>query len=154
MERPTLYVAITNHGFGHATRTASVAATIQKLCPDVLLVMVTTAPRWLLDCYIEGDFIQRPRALDLGVVQADSLQMDKDATLEKLLEIEKNKNSIIASEVNFIRQNKVHLVLADVPFLALKLPKPQVYLAGLSVTSDGTLFTEIGGEALSKLLIG
>ncbi|MBU7587401.1 MAG: glycosyl transferase [Nostoc sp. TH1S01] len=118
MKRPILYVAITNHGFGHATRTASVAATIQKLCPDVLLIMVTTAPRWLLESYIEGDFIHRPRAFDLGVVQADSLTMDKAATLEKLLDIKKQQNSLIASEVNFIRQNRVDLILADIPFLA------------------------------------
>lgn len=118
MNRPILYIAITNHGFGHTTRTAAVAATIQKLCPEVLLIMVTTAPRWLLECYIDGDFIHRPRAFDLGVVQADSLTMDKAATLEKLLEIKKKQNSIIASEVNFIRQNRVNLILADIPFLA------------------------------------
>lgn len=123
MDRPILYIAITNHGFGHATRAAAVAATIQKLCPEVLLIMVSTAPRWLLECYIEGDFIQRPRAMDLGVVQADSLTMDKTATLEKLLEIKKNQNSIIASEVNFIRQNRVNLILADIPFLASKIAK-------------------------------
>ena len=123
MDRPILYIAITNHGFGHATRAAAVAATIQKLCPQVLLIMVTTAPRWLLECYIEGDFIQRPRAMDLGVVQADSLTMDKPATLQKLLEIKKKQNSIIASEVNFIRQNRVNLVLADVPFLASEIAK-------------------------------
>ncbi len=123
MNRPILYIAITNHGFGHATRTASVAATIQKLCPEALLIMVTTAPRWLLECYIEGDFIHRPRAYDLGVVQADSLNMDKQATLEKLQEIKKNQNSIIASEVNFIRQNRVGLVLADIPFLAAPIAK-------------------------------
>lgn len=123
MERPILYIAVTNHGFGHATRTASVAATIQKLCPEVLLIMVTTAPRWLLESYIEGDFIQRPRPLDLGVVQADSLTMDKAVTLEKLLEIKKNQYSIIASEVNFIQQNRVNIVLADIPFLACKIAK-------------------------------
>ena len=123
MQRPILYIAITNHGFGHATRTASLAATIQKLCPDVLLIMVTTAPRWLLECYIEGDFIHRPRAFDLGVVQADSLTMDKQATLEKLREIKKNQNSLIASEVNFIRQNRVNLILADIPFLASAIAK-------------------------------
>ncbi|MBN4006292.1 glycosyl transferase [Nostoc sp. LPT] len=118
MERPILYLAITNHGFGHATRTASIAATIQKLCPEVLLILVSTAPRWLLECYIEGDFIYRPRAFDLGVVQTDSLTMDKGATLEKLLYIKKHQNSLIASEVNFIRQNRVNLILADIPFLA------------------------------------
>jgi hypothetical protein len=118
MERPIIYIAITNHGFGHATRTASIANTIQKSCPEVLLILVTTAPRWLLESYIEGDFILRQRAFDLGVIQADSLTMDKPATLEKLREIKKNHKSLIASEVNFIRQNRVNLILADIPFLA------------------------------------
>ncbi|MEY2912499.1 MAG: hypothetical protein RLZZ184_1808 [Cyanobacteriota bacterium] len=118
MERPIIYIAITNHGFGHATRTASIANTIQKLCPEALLILVTTAPRWLLESYIEGDFILRQRAFDLGVIQIDSLIMDKPATLEKLREIRKNHKSLIASEVNFIRQNRVNLILADVPFLA------------------------------------
>jgi hypothetical protein len=123
MSRPILYIAITNHGFGHATRTASVAATIQKLCPEVLLIMVTTAPRWLLELYIEGDFIYRPRAFDLGVVQSDSLTMDKAATLEKLQQIRSQQRSLIASEVNFIRQNRVDLILADVPPLAAAIAK-------------------------------
>ncbi|MDB9481500.1 glycosyl transferase, partial [Dolichospermum circinale CS-537/05] len=118
MERPIIYIAITNHGFGHATRTASIANTIQKLCPEALLILVTTAPRWLLESYIEGDFILRQRAFDLGVIQIDSLIMDKPATLEKLREIKKNHKSLIASEVNFIRQNRVNLILADIPFLA------------------------------------
>jgi hypothetical protein len=123
MERPILYIAITNHGFGHATRTASVAATIQKLCPEVLLIMVTTAPRWLLDNYIKGDFIQRPRPLDIGVVQSDSVTMDKPGTIEKLQELKKNQHSIIAGEVDFIRQNHVNLILADIPFLAGDIAK-------------------------------
>lgn len=80
--RPILYLAITNHGFGHATRAASVAAEIQRLCPDVLLILVTTAPRWLLEGYISGDFILRPRAYDIGVIQTDSITMDKAATLK------------------------------------------------------------------------
>ncbi|MFO5472690.1 MAG: glycosyl transferase, partial [Dolichospermum sp.] len=77
-----------------------------------------TAPRWLLESYIDGDFILRQRAFDLGVIQVDSLIMDKPATLEKLREIKKNHKSLIASEVNFIRQNRVNLILADIPFLA------------------------------------
>jgi hypothetical protein len=123
MERPILYVVITNHGFGHTTRTVSVVNTIQKLCPEVLIILVTTAPRWLLECYITGDFILRPRAFDLGVVQTDSLNMDKPATLAKLREIQQKQNSLIASEVNFIRQNRVNLILADIPFLATGFAK-------------------------------
>lgn len=118
MPQPILYLAITNHGFGHATRAASVAAEIQRQCPDLLLILVTTAPRWLLEAYIEGDFILRPRAFDIGVIQRDSIQMDKAATLAKLQELQTKQRSLIASEVSFIQQNRVGLMLADIPPLA------------------------------------
>ena len=121
--RPILYLAITNHGFGHATRAASVAAEIQRLCPEVLLILVTTAPRWLLEGYISGDFILRPRAYDIGVIQTDSITMDKAATLKKLQELKARQASIIASEVNFIQQNQVGLILADLPPLAAAIAK-------------------------------
>ncbi|MCY7334845.1 MAG: glycosyl transferase, partial [Chamaesiphon sp.] len=45
---PTIYIAITNHGFGHAARTASIAGQLQKLLPSIKLILVTTAPKWLL----------------------------------------------------------------------------------------------------------
>ncbi|MCD8488010.1 MAG: glycosyl transferase [Desertifilum sp.] len=118
MSRPTVYIAITNHGFGHAVRASSIAAAIQQRYPDILLILATTAPRWLLESYIPGDFIHRPRAYDLGVIQSDSLTMDLEATLEKLRQIQTQKNSIIAGEANFIRQNRVNLILADIPPLA------------------------------------
>ncbi len=121
MPRPALYFAITSHGFGHAVRAASVAAEIQRLCPDILLILVTTTPHWLLASYIPGDFIHRTRAFDVGVIQADSLQMDKVATLEKMQQIRSQQQSLIAGEVNFIRTNRVGLILADIPPLAASI---------------------------------
>jgi hypothetical protein len=123
MPQPILYAAITNHGFGHATRTAAVIAAIQTLYPDVLVMIATTAPRWLLECYITQDFIHRPVALDIGIIQSDSLTMDKVATLEKLQQIRAKANRTIAGEVNFIKQNRVGLVLADIPPLASAIAK-------------------------------
>ncbi len=127
MPQPILYVAITNHGFGHATRTASVVAAIQARCPEVTFILTTSAPRWLLESYISGEFIHRPRALDVGVIQADSVTMDHAATLEKLRQIQAQQRSIIASEVSFMRQNRVSLVLADIPPLAA----PIAHTAGI-----------------------
>lgn len=118
MSRPVLYLAITNHGFGHAVRMATVASQVQKLNPDILLVVVTTAPRWLLESYIEGDFIHRLRAFDVGVIQSDSLTMDLGATLESMKEYCQKEAEIVAGEVNFIRLNKVGLILADIPAMA------------------------------------
>lgn len=121
MSRPVLYFAVTNHGFGHAVRAACIAACVQQLNPEILVAMVTTAPRWLLDAYIPGDFLYRPVAMDVGVIQADSLTLDKAATLEKLRDIQRRANAIIAAEVNFIRLNRARLVLADIPPLAARV---------------------------------
>lgn len=102
---------------------ASVAAEVRRLCPEVLLILVTTAPRWLLEGYLPGDFIVRPRAYDIGVIQSDSITMDLQATLEKLKELQTKQEAIVASEVEFIRQNQVSLILADIPPLAAPIAK-------------------------------
>lgn len=118
MPQPILYAAVTNHGFGHATRTGAIVAEVQRLDPEILVIMATTAPRWLLESYITSDFIHRPRALDVGILQTDSITMDKAATLDKLRQIRSQARSMIASEATFLRQNRVGLVLADIPPLA------------------------------------
>ncbi|NCO74768.1 MAG: glycosyl transferase [Cyanobacteria bacterium] len=118
MSRPVLYLAITNHGFGHAVRMATIANQVQKLNPDILLILVTTAPRWLLESYIEGDFIYRYRAFDVGVIQSDSLTMDLAATLAKMKEYRLREKEIVATEVEFININQVSLILADIPAMA------------------------------------
>jgi len=119
--RPTLYVAITNHGFGHVARTTALVNAIRRQVPDLLPLMVTAAPRWLLETNLEGEFIHRPRALDLGVMQRDSLQMDLTATHAKLLQLKAMAPEFIRAEVDFIQQNRAQLVLADVPPLAVAI---------------------------------
>lgn len=123
MARASVYLAITGHGFGHAVRMASVAAAIRQLNPEILLILVTSAPRWLLESYIDGDFIVRSRPLDIGVIQSDSLTMDKAATLEKMMQIKAQQRQIIASEVSFLQTNRVGLVLGDIPPLAAAIAK-------------------------------
>ncbi len=123
MTLPILYVAITNHGYGHATRTAAVVAEIRRRCPEMTTILVTTAPRWLLESYIPGDFILRPWGLDVGVIQSDSLTMDKTATLKRLQEIRQDAQMFIRGESNFIRVNRAGLVLADIPPLAAPIAR-------------------------------
>ncbi|MBD2428537.1 glycosyl transferase [Phormidium sp. FACHB-1136] len=121
MVAPTLYVSITNHGFGHATRAAAVAATVNALAPDVDLILATTAPKWLLDEYLPVEYEYRPVALDIGVIQADSLTMDLPATLAKLDQIRADAARLIATEATYLKQRGVSLVLADIPPLAVPL---------------------------------
>ncbi|MCU0523347.1 MAG: glycosyl transferase [Elainella sp. Prado103] len=121
MPQPSLYVATTNHGFGHATRMASVIAAVQRLCPDVLIAFATTSPRWLLESYLEADFLHRHVVLDIGVIQTDSLTMDRTATLAKLQQLQREESRLVAGEANFIRQNRMSLVLADIPPIATSI---------------------------------
>ncbi|ERN40668.1 putative glycosyl transferase [Rubidibacter lacunae KORDI 51-2] len=118
MSRPVVYFAVTGHGFGHAVRAASVAAALQHLNPDVLPVLVTPAPHWLLASYLGDDFLHRPRTFDVGVVQSDSLQMDLPATAASWQAIRDRAAQIIKSEADFIRTNRARLVVADIPPLA------------------------------------
>jgi hypothetical protein len=118
MTQPTVYVTITNHGFGHAARTAAVAGMIQQLNPAIKLIITTTAPRWLIASYIPGDFVYRSYGYDVGVIQADSLNMDLPATIAKWQDIIDRQEEIIRNEASFLQEQQVNLVLADVPPLA------------------------------------
>lgn len=120
MAHPTLYISITNHGFGHATRAAAVAATVQALMPEVRLILATTAPRWLLQGYVK-DFIYRPRAFDVGVIQQDSIQMDLPATLKQLHHLQGMEAALAAEEAAFLREMGVQLVLGDIPPMAVSI---------------------------------
>jgi hypothetical protein len=123
MSQKALYVAITNHGFGHVTRTASVLAALKQRKPELQLILVTKAPRWLLESYLGSDFVYRPRQLDIGVIQRDSLTMDLPATLAALQQIRKTAPETIAEEAAFIQEHQISLVLADIPPLAVPIAK-------------------------------
>ncbi|MGD1854185.1 MAG: glycosyl transferase [Leptolyngbyaceae cyanobacterium] len=119
---PRLYAAITNHGFGHATRAASVLATLQQLRPDVEIVLATTAPQWLLESYLSSErIIYRPVSFDIGVLQSDSLTMDKAATLEKLQWIRTHQDEILSPEIEFVQTTGVDLIFGDIPPLLNQL---------------------------------
>lgn len=121
---PTLYLAITNHGFGHATRAAAVAATLLLRCPDLHIVLATTAPQWLLQSYLPLERVSyRPVAFDIGVLQSDSLTMDKAATLEKLQWICAHSEEMLAPEIEFIKHTGVDLIFGDIPPLLTQLAK-------------------------------
>ena len=120
---PTLYAAITNHGFGHATRTAAVLAELQRRSPDIKLIIATTAPRWLLEEYIEGDFVYHPRVFDVGVIQIDSLQVDREATFAAWQKISEQEADLIASEVKFLQEHQVDLIFGDIPPMIAEIAK-------------------------------
>lgn len=121
---PAVYVAISSHGYGHATRmTAAINCLLQRN-PSILPVIVTAAPRWLIEKHIRsGKFLHRPRPLDFGVIQSDSLTLDLEATAQQLQELRSQADAIIQAEADFIRLNRIQLVFGDIPPLACAIAK-------------------------------
>ena len=120
----SIYVAISSHGYGHATRMAAVIDSLLQLNPDLLPVIVTGAPRWLLDKYIRsGKFLHRPLPLDFGVIQSDSLTLELDTTIQRLQSQRSQAAATIAAEAEFIRVNRIQLVFGDTPPLACAIAK-------------------------------
>ena len=68
---------ITGHGYGHAVRSNQVIRSLKKARPDADIQVRTTAPKWLFPKTVRYS----RQAIDVGIVQRDSLEMDLDATL-------------------------------------------------------------------------
>ena len=117
--RSILYY-ITGHGYGHAVRSHQVVRALQQADGDLRVYVRTSAPDWL---FHEAD---RPvsyshRAIDIGIVQPNSLDMDIDATWRACLALHRSLPSLIAQEVAFVREQKIDLIAGDIPPLCFEI---------------------------------
>jgi len=130
-----IYACISSHGFGHGSRTASVLCELAVLRPDWRLVLSTALPPSFLKlAFGPICFELRPHRWDVGMVQADALEVDPDATLAALERLDGELEARIAAEVAWLRsQDQPVLVLGDVPppaaRIAAQVGAPLVWLA-------------------------
>ena len=113
MTRPTVAVAVSGHGFGHAVRAAEVARALLERGARVLLR--TDAPGWLFPP--EAKLLASPGwPLDVGVVQRDGLDMDIDATRIAWRGFSRDFERRAEVEAHLLRD--VDVVVGDIPPLA------------------------------------
>ena len=130
-----IVACISAHGFGHGSRSAAVLAALHQLEPHWRLVVSSgLTPDFLTMALGPVPYEHRPCQWDVGVVQADALGADPEATLEALEHLEQRLPSQIESEATWLlAQNEPILVLGDVPpaaaLLAQRLGAPLVWLA-------------------------
>ncbi len=76
---------VSAHGFGHAARAASVMSALHRLRPGIRFEVFTTVPRWFFEHSLRGVPVGYHRMMtDIGLVQADALCEDLEATLRRL----------------------------------------------------------------------
>lgn len=111
----TIAYYISGHGFGHAARQQ---ATIRELARRGIRVHVrSAAPGKFFTAAVTHQCI----AYDIGMLQPDTLQVDPANTLQKYAEFLAQQPQIIAQEVDFIRENDVQLIAADMPPIAFEI---------------------------------
>jgi L-arabinokinase len=125
---------ITGHGFGHATRMGAVATALAARVPDLRLTVISTIPRWLVDLNFPAGTTLRSRALDVGVVQHDSIRLDRAATLQAYGRLLEALPGLIRNEADRLHRDAVDLVVADIPPAAFPIARA-AGVAGVGITN-------------------
>ncbi|MFN6354135.1 MAG: hypothetical protein ACK40D_14815 [Cyanobacteriota bacterium] len=130
-----LYACISSHGYGHASRTAAVLCELAKLAPNCRLVLSTAVdPAFLKLAMGDTPYEHRPCRWDVGMLQANALDLDPRGTLEALATLETQLPAQVEAEASWLAaQPRRPLILADVPpsaaRLAQRLSCPLIWLA-------------------------
>ncbi|MDD3096092.1 MAG: glycosyltransferase [Candidatus Cloacimonetes bacterium] len=116
MYRFALYAS--NHGFGHATRMAALAASLIDF--GIYVFICTDRPQYLYQDLPNGKWQYRQCRIDGGVVHGKNLTADLDATKAMLLDLFAHRDDIVGRETLWLRQERIDLVISDIPFLVIE----------------------------------
>ena len=129
-----IYVCVSTHGYGHAARQAAVLIELHRLQPDWRLVISSNVDETFLALVLRHVPVSRRTVRwDVGMLQADALGVDQQATLHALHQLENELPRLVQREVDWIRkQDSQCVVLADIPpaaaQLARRLDAPLVWM--------------------------
>jgi L-arabinokinase len=130
--RPLVYY-ISGHGFGHASRSIEILNAVLARRPELPVHVRTSAPRWLFDLTVRGQFHLEVVDTDPGVVQHDSLSLDAAETIRRADRYVAALPQRAAAEAEVLRRLDAALVVADIPPLGLEAAR----LAGVPARAIG-----------------
>ncbi|MDX1631723.1 MAG: hypothetical protein R3234_07670 [Thermoanaerobaculia bacterium] len=110
---------VTPHGFGHAARTCAILEALRDR-GDVEPTIYSTVPRWFFEASLgAGSFRYQKLTTDVGLVQADPLTADLEATAEVLDRFLPFDPGLVESLGRELRREAIDLVLCDVAPLGI-----------------------------------
>ena len=146
-----IYVCVSTHGYGHAARQAAVLIELHRLQPDWRLVISSNVDETFLALVLRHVPVSRRTVRwDVGMLQADALGVDQQATLHALHQLENELPRLVQREVDWIRkQDSQCVVLADIPpaaaQLARQLDAPLVWMGNFGWDE---IYAPLGGAFL------
>lgn len=124
---------VTGHGYGHAVRSNLVIQALANASPDLEIHVRTTAPSWLFHSP-QHPVVYSSEAIDVGILQRDSLDMDLAATLDACRQLHDRTPGLVQQEIDFIKTHGIQLILSDIPPLAFEIAA-RAEIPSLAVTN-------------------
>jgi hypothetical protein len=115
----TIVFSISGHGFGHAARQIEIINALHDARPDVSIVVRTSAARWLFERTLRAPASFEHVETDTGAVQRGALEVDVLDTIRQAEAFHRDLDGRIAYEAAALERIRAHLLVADVPPLAI-----------------------------------
>lgn len=112
---PNIAYYISSHGYGHAARQQAI---IKELAKNGAKVYVRTAAPQKFFRQATSYHEQR---YDIGMIQGDALHFDIPASLQWYADFHASQETLIQQEVRFIQQEKIQLIVGDMPPIAFEI---------------------------------
>lgn len=115
---PHLWLALSPHGYGHATMTAPLVAELRRRRPGLRLTIQTSLPHDFLATRY-GAFNSVPEIPDFGFRMCSATQVDVSASAAEYLARHADFDAVVAREAERLRAAAPDLVLANVPYVTV-----------------------------------
>ncbi len=120
-----LYLCLSSHGYGHATRQASILHEVKKLRPDWKIVVSSIVDsKFLNNILLDINVEHRRVRWDVGMVQDNALDVDLNSTSIELNRFYEYINEQINIEAEWIlSRSEKSIIVGDIPSSAASLSK-------------------------------
>ena len=133
---PTIWCAISGHGFGHAAQVVPVLNELGRHISGLTAILRTTVSSSFFRDRLTIPWSQQSAQQDVGCVQHGPLEIDVRATWEHHRQFHTTWDTRLAAEMTAMAAAMPTIVLADTPYLAVSAAKragiPGVLLASLT----------------------
>jgi hypothetical protein len=136
MALPTIWCAISGHGFGHAAQVVPVLNELGRHVPGLTAVLRTMVPASFFRERLAIPWSLQSVHQDVGCVQRGPLEIDVPATWEGYRTFHATWEARLAAEISAMGAAAPRIILADPPYLAITAGKragiPTVLLSNLT----------------------
>jgi hypothetical protein len=114
-----LLVAISSHGFGHATQTAPVVNALRRRIPDLRVTLRTTVNRDLLTARFDSPWDLVPSAADFGMRMTSALDVDVEDSAQAYARLHEHWPERVAEESAALKALGPDVIISNIPYLTL-----------------------------------